>query len=206
MPDSFDLSFLGAEYYGLRPDYSANGLWASRPEKIPADLYRLRITDTRLSPLRGRPYLVFSLLILEGRLAGRTIEVRFNIFSPVPTVRRLNYVRLRTLQAVCGLEGANLLNADQFEGREFAGYVWCEERRGQPFIDIACFYRPDGTWPGMEDAAPARFRTADAAEEEAFPPAAPFSGPDAPGAFSAKPLVRVVRPGERIRVRKGAGA
>lgn len=66
MPDSFDLSFLGADYYALLPDYSANALWAGRPEKIPAGLYHMRITDTRSSLLRGREYLVFSLLILEG--------------------------------------------------------------------------------------------------------------------------------------------
>ena len=89
MPDSFDLSFLGADYYALLPDYSANALWAGRPEKIPAGLYHMRITDTRSSLLRGREYLVFSLLILEGARRGRT-------------------------------------------------------------IDIACFYRSDGTWPGME--------------------------------------------------------
>ena len=66
MPDSFDLSFLGADYYALLPDYSANALWAGRPEKIPAGLYHMRITDTRSSLLRGREYLVFSLRILEG--------------------------------------------------------------------------------------------------------------------------------------------
>ena len=49
MPDSFDLSFLGADYYALLPDYSANALWAGRPEKIPAGLYHMRITDTRSS-------------------------------------------------------------------------------------------------------------------------------------------------------------
>ena len=150
MPDSFDLSFLGADYYALLPDYSANALWAGRPEKIPAGLYHMRITDTRSSLLRGREYLVFSLLILEGARRGRTIEVRFNVLSPVPTVRRRCYVRIRNLQEVCGLGEADLINADQFRGREFRGYVWCEERRGQPVIDIACFYRPDGTWPGME--------------------------------------------------------
>lgn len=150
MPDSFDLSFLGADYYALLPDYSANALWAGRPEKIPAGLYHMRITDTPSSLLRGREYLVFSLLILEGARRGRTIEVRFNVLSPVPTVRRRCYVRIRNLQEVCGLGEADLINADQFRGREFRGYVWCEERRGQPVIDIACFYRSDGTWPGME--------------------------------------------------------
>mgnify|MGYP000921859368 CR=1 FL=1 len=139
MPDSFDLSFLGADYYALLPDYSANALWAGRPEKIPAGLYHMRITDTRSSLLRGREYLVFSLLILEGARRGRTIEVRFNVLSPVPTVRRRCYVRIRNLQEVCGLGEADLINADQFRGREFRGYVWCEERRGQPVIDIACF-------------------------------------------------------------------
>ena len=151
MPDSFDLTFLGADYYALLPDYSANALWAGRPEKIPAGLYHMRITDTRSSLLRGREYLVLSLLILEGARRGRTIEVRFNILSPVPTVRRRCYVRIRNLQEVCGLGEADLINADQFRGREFRGYVWCEERRGQPVIDIACFYRPDGTWPGMDE-------------------------------------------------------
>ncbi len=150
MPDSFDLSFLGEEYYALLPDYSANALWAGRPEKIPAGLYHMRITDTRSSLLRGREYLVFSLLILEGPRRGRTIEVRFNVLSPVPTVRRRCYARLRNLQEVCGLGEADLVNAAQFRGCEFRGYVWCEERRGQPVIDIACFYRSDGTWPGME--------------------------------------------------------
>ena len=83
MPDSFDLTFLGADYYALLPDYSANALWAGRPEKIPAGLYHMRITDTRSSLLRGREYLVLSLLILEGARRGRTIEVRFNILSPI---------------------------------------------------------------------------------------------------------------------------
>lgn len=150
MPDSFDLSFLGEDYYALLPDYSANALWAGRPEKIPAGLYHMRITDTRSSLLRGREYLVFSLLILEGARSGKTIDVRFNILSPVPTVRRRCCVRIRNLQEVCGLGEADLINANQFRGRDFKGYVWCEERRGQPIIDIACFYRSDGTWPGME--------------------------------------------------------
>ena len=75
MPDSFDLSFFGADYYALLPDYSANALWAGRPEKIPAGLYHMRITDTRSSLLRGREYLVLSLLILEGARRGRTILV-----------------------------------------------------------------------------------------------------------------------------------
>lgn len=195
MPDSFDLSFLGADYYALLPDYSANALWAGRPEKIPAGLYHMRITDTRSSLLRGREYLVFSLLILEGARRGRTIEVRFNVLSPVPTVRRRCYVRIRNLQEVCGLGEADLINADQFRGREFRGYVWCEERRGQPVIDIACFYRSDGTWPGMEavcgnggNAGSGQSGMPDSAPGEAAPVSRPGCGSDSGDSGSRKKI------------------
>ena len=119
--------------------------------------------------------------------------MRFNVLSPVPTVRRRCYVRIRNLQEVCGLGEADLINADQFRGREFRGYVWCEERRGQPVIDIACFYRPDGTWPGMEavcgnggDAGSGQSGMPDSAPGEAAPVSRPGCGSDSGDSGSAE--------------------
>lgn len=82
MPDSFDLSFLGADYYALLPDYSANALWAGRPEKIPAGLYHMRITDTRSSAaasISSSPCLFW-----KGRGAAEPLKCASTSSRPCP--------------------------------------------------------------------------------------------------------------------------